>query len=323
MLPDGELGDQKVLAALLGISEMVASLTDLEEVLGAIVRITPQLVGVDRCAILLYDPSRRDFRTAQVFGPDRERNATFQRLVLQEDDVRKLAHRILEQKLPALVRDTALPPRMAEGLGMRTVLIVPLVCRDQVLGIMTLDHTKGQRLLTSQEINVVMGVAQQAAIAIDNFRLKAEAARAQERLRVTSEILADGLIMLSQGHRIVTLDAMAEKLLLWKTAEVAGKSLAEAFAGTGRDGVRLPDAPSAADLVLHPTGRGEPPLLYFRRKDGPRLLCAVRTAYVRDELERVLDIVCALRRVSSAEGEGQDLLPDPAPRRVGNAGAGR
>jgi len=33
MLPDGELGDQKVLAALLGISEMVAGLTDLEEVL--------------------------------------------------------------------------------------------------------------------------------------------------------------------------------------------------------------------------------------------------------------------------------------------------
>src|SRR5881296_1281862 len=80
---------------------MVAGLTDLEEVLGAIVRITPQLVGVDRCAILLFDPQRHEFRTAQMFGPDRERNAIFQRLVLREDDVRNLAHRILEQKLPA------------------------------------------------------------------------------------------------------------------------------------------------------------------------------------------------------------------------------
>ena len=319
MLPEGDLRDTKVLAALLGISEMVASLTDLEEVLGAIVRITPQLVGVDRCAILLYDPSRRDFRTAQVFGPDRERNATFQRLVLQEDDVRKLAHRILEQKLPALVRDTALPPRMAEGLGMRTVLIVPLVCRDQVLGIMTLDHTKGQRLLTSQEINVVMGVAQQAAIAIDNFRLKAEAARAQERLRVTSEILADGLITLTENHRIATLDAVAEDLLQWRTAEVAGRSFAEAFAVTDKEGVRLPDVPHAADLVLRPARR-EPPQLYFRRKDGSRVLCEVRTAEVRDELGGVLDVVCALRRIPPAEGVLEGAIDNPVPRRVVKVG---
>ena len=321
MIPDGELGDQKVLGALLGISEMVAGLTDLEEVLGAIVRITPQLVGVDRCAILLYDSQKQEFRTAEVYGPDPERNAIFERLVMREEDVRKLAHRILEQKLPGLIREGTLPRQLSESLGMKTALIVPLTVREQVVGIMILDHTRGLRLFTSKQINVVMGVAQQVAIAIDNFRLKAEAARAQERLRATAEILADGLIMLSQGHRIVTLDAMAEKLLLWKTAEVAGKSLAEAFAVTDRDGVKLPDAPSAADLVFHPPGRREPPLLYFRRKDGPRLLCAVRTAYVRDELERVLDIVCALRRVSSAEGEGQDLLPDPASRRIVNAGA--
>src|SRR5436309_14858057 len=205
MIPDGELGDQKVLGALLGISEMVAGLTDLEEVLGAIVRITPQLVGVDRCAILLYDPRRQDFRTAQVYGPDRERNATFQRLVIREEEVRSLAHRLLEQKLPALVREGSLPPTMSEPLGMKTVLIVPLVCREQVLGIMTLDHTKGLRLFTSREINVVMGVAQQAAIAIENFRLKTDAAKARETLRVASEILSDGLVTLTAGHRIVSL----------------------------------------------------------------------------------------------------------------------
>jgi len=319
MLPEGDLGDTKVLAALLGISEMVAGLTDLEEVLGAIVRITPQLVGVDRCAILLYDPQKQEFRTAQMFGPDRERNALFQRLVLREQDVRKLAHRILEQKLPALVREGNLPPQMVP-LGMRTVLIVPVVCREQVLGIMTLDHTRGPRLLTSQEINVVMGVAQQAAIAIDNFRLKAETARAQEKLRVTSEILSDGLITLTEDHRIVALDGMAEELLQWPTAEVAGKGFAEAFSVTDRDGVRLPDVPRAADLVLRPSGRRESPILSFRRKDGSRVLCEVRTAEVRDDLGGVLDVVCALRRFPPAEGPIPDAIDNPVPKRVVRVG---
>ncbi|TLZ66769.1 MAG: GAF domain-containing protein [Methanobacteriota archaeon] len=318
MLPEGELGDQKVLAALLGISEMVAGLTDLEEVLGAIVRITPQLVGVDRCAILLFDRRKREFRTAQVFGPDRERNAIFQRLVIREEDVRALAHRILEQKLPALVREGNLPPQMAEPLGMRTVLIVPLVCRDEVLGIMTLDHTRGLRLFTSKEINVVMGVAQQAAIAIENFRLKSEAARARETLRAASEILADGLITLTEDHRINALDPMAEELLQWKSAEVAGKGFSQALGITDREGTRLPDASESADLVLRPAARREPPILSFRRKDGSRVLCEVRTAQVRDDLGEVVEVVCALWR-TTPEGDLEGPFRNPLSRRVLNA----
>ncbi len=317
MLPEGDLGETKILAALLGTSEMVAGLTDLEEVLGVIVRIAPQLVGVDRCAVLLYDGKKQEFRTAQVFGPDRERNAMFQRLVVREEDIRKLAHRILEQKLPALIREGMLPPHMAEGLGMKTVLVVPLICRDRVLGIMTLDHTRGQRLFTSKEINVVTGIAQQAAIAIDTFRLKSEAERAKERMRVATELLADGVLALTDAFRIDSLDAAAEALLGWKTAEVAGKPLAEAFAVTNREGVRLPEVRESAELVLRPPRR-EHPLLYFQRKDGSRILVEVRTAPVRDEMGDVVEVVCALRRVAPAQAGVTESLASSAPRRAPN-----
>src|SRR3972149_268046 len=117
MLPEGEVGGTHFLAALLGISEMVAGLTDREEVLGTIVRITPQLVGMDRCAILLYDEPRREFRTAVVHGPDRERNALYERLTITEAEARALAHRILEQKLPALGRESSFPRHIPGPLG--------------------------------------------------------------------------------------------------------------------------------------------------------------------------------------------------------------
>lgn len=317
MLPEGDLGDTKVLAALLGISEMVAGLSDLEEVLGIIVRITPQLVGVDRCAVLLYDERKREFRTAQVFGPDPERNAVYQRLVIKEDDVLRLAHRILEQKLPALIRAGSLPPNMAESLGMRMVLMAPLVCRERVLGIMMLDHTKGQGLFTSKEINVVVAVAQQAAIAIDNARLKAEAARVRARLRVASELLSDGVITLTEDGRILSLDPAAEELLMWRTEEVAGQGLADAFALVDSDGARIPAIPRP-DLV-HRTGMArEPYQLYFRRKDGGHVLCEVRAAPVRDDTAGIIEVVCALRRVHLQEGEIVDAVDSPVPRKVIN-----
>ncbi len=297
MLPEDNLGDTKVLAALLGISETVAGLSDLEEVLGLIVRITPQLVGVDRCAILMYDERRLEFRTAQVFGPDRERNAVFQRLSIREEDVRNLAHRILEQKLPALIRAASLPPNMAESLGMKMVLIVPLVCRERILGIMTLDHTKGQGLFTSREINVVVAIAQQAAIAIDHARLKAEAARVQDRLRAATGLLAAGLMTVTEDGRVLGLDPRAEALLQWRTEEVAGKPADEAFALTDAAGARIP-AIVSADLAVR--GDREPVLASFRRKDGVRILLEVRAAPVRDDLGEVVEVVCTLRRAARA-----------------------
>jgi len=297
MLPEDNLGDTKVLAALLGISETVAGLSDLEEVLGLIVRITPQLVGVDRCAILMYDERRQEFRTAQVFGPDRERNAVFQRLSIREEDVRNLAHRILEQKLPALIRAASLPPNMAESLGMKMVLIVPLVCRERILGIMTLDHTKGQGLFTSREINVVVAIAQQAAIAIDHARLKAEAGRVQDRLRAATGLLAAGLMTVTEDGRVLSLDPRAEALLQWRTEEVAGKPAGEAFALTDAAGARIP-AIMSSDLAVR--GDREPVLASFRRKDGVRILLEVRAAPVRDDLGEVVEVVCTLRRAARA-----------------------
>ncbi len=293
MLPEDNLGDTKVLAALLGISETVAGLSDLEEVLGLIVRITPQLVGVDRCAILMYDERKAEFRTAQVFGPDRERNAVFQRLAIREEDVRNLAHRILEQKLPALIRAASLPPNMAESLGMKMVLIVPLVCRERVLGIMTLDHTKGQGLFTSREINVVVAIAQQAAIAIDVARLKAEAAHAEERLRAATGLLASGMLVATEDGRVLSLDPRAEALLQWRREEVAGRRAAEAFALTDSGGAPLPSI-VASDLAVR--GEREPVLASFRRTDGVRVLLEVRLAPVRDDLGEVVEVVCVLRR---------------------------
>src|SRR3989337_3235365 len=117
-----------------------------------------------------------------------------------------------------------------------------------------------------------MGIPQQAAIAIDNFRLKSEAGRTWARIRAATELLADGVVTLTDEFRIVGLDAAAENLLQWKTGEVAGRPLAEAFAVMDREGVRLPEVGESAELVLR-SSRRERPLTDFQRDGrGPGLL---------------------------------------------------
>src|SRR5438876_11464924 len=94
MLPNrDEVDEEQILAALLGGAEMAGDLTDPEELLAAIVRITPGLVGVDRCAVLGYDKQAREFRTLAAVGPGGARTP-FAGLRIQVAEIPRRAHRI-------------------------------------------------------------------------------------------------------------------------------------------------------------------------------------------------------------------------------------
>lgn len=321
MLSEGNLSETQILAALLGISEMVASLTEIDEVLGTIVRITPQLVGVDRCAIMVYDENVGEFHTQQVFSPDDARNAEFQKLVLKEEDVRKLAHKILEQKLPALVkdaeRDGMLPGHVAASLGMRSVLVVPLACRGRTLGIMTLDAIDGQKFFTSKEINVAMGVGVHAAVAIEQFRLVDRERSMREDVAAITQALGAGLMTVDRSFRILALDRTAESILGWSTAEVVGRQCAATFFAVDEAGSAMCEHGCVAHQVLANPKQGASQKLFFRRKDGSRVLCFVRGASILDEFEEPVRVVYAIRPMGEklTPAEEAKAPPAAAPRR--------
>jgi GAF domain-containing protein len=61
-----------VSVALLQVAQAVVSLIDLNDILETIVRIAPILVGVNLCAIYLWDEARGGFWLAQNYGFPRE-----------------------------------------------------------------------------------------------------------------------------------------------------------------------------------------------------------------------------------------------------------
>src|SRR2546428_2674244 len=102
---------------------MAGDLTDPEELLAAIVRITPGLVGVDRCAVLGYDKQAREFRTLAAFGPGGV-PTPFEGLRIQVAEIPRLAHRIVSLRLPALLKEPSpeamLPPFVQKRPGVTT-----------------------------------------------------------------------------------------------------------------------------------------------------------------------------------------------------------
>jgi len=298
-----ELGpdETQILAAMLGISEMVGGLSDLQELLGTVVRIVPQLVRGDRCAIFSLDGGRGELRCEQAFGPDMEQVKYISSLVIREADIPKLAQKVIKQRLPALIRDALkeeiLPAAIIQRLGLKAMLIVPLVCRESVLGIMILDDSGGSRYFTSKEINVVIGIATMAAIGIDSTTSREDLATEKARLAALTAATGAAFLVLDPHFRLKYINAWGEEMLGWKREELVGKLCSEVLRATDTNGISACGSNCIGQRILWGENvAGEVRRLSYLTKHGRRMLCDVRGSAVRDSKGNVTEIVCVLIR---------------------------
>jgi PAS domain S-box-containing protein len=291
-----EIGETQILAALLGIAEMVGELTDTREMLEAIVRIAPSLVRVDRCAILAYDASAREFRTIVSFGPA-GRGTAFDGLRIPEADMPHLAQRLVGLHLPALVtpgsHDAALRPALVKRLRLKAALLVPLVYRGRVLGILWLDHSAHSHYFTSKEINVIQGIAALLAVALDGASRVKVFELERRRFAALAHALSDGVIVLDRDLRIRDLDRPAEELLGWQPSEIRGRQVHEVFGITEAEaGV----AWTREAKVPSPVAK----FLQMQARDGRQVPCDVLAVPVRDASGNDVQILYVLRVRSEA-----------------------
>ncbi len=302
--PD-EVGETQILAALLGIAEMLGGLTDTRELLEAVVRIAPGLVRVDRCAILAYDATTHEFRASVAFAPPGG-GKPFEGLRIPESDMPRLAQRLVALHLPALVkrdsRDPGLPPAVAQRLGLRSALLVPLVARGQILGVLWLDDSAHSHYFTSKEINVAQGVATTIAVALDGAARLEALAMERRRFEALAHSVSDGVIVLDRDLRVQEMDRSAEDLLGWQTGEVRGRRAYELFAiseaEAGVSWTRAADAPAPASKLLR-----------LRTRTGSVLECEVLAIPVRGEDAQATQILYVLRRPTSGRGPRAATAP--------------
>ncbi len=156
-----------VSTALLQVAEATTRAANVDQVLSTVVRITPLLAGVDRCAVLLWDAAQDVFRASHESGLDRERSQVFASL------------RIAPGRWDPLdeLRDSQKPVRIAtlEGeaqavFGQGCMLALPLISRGQVAGALLVGTRDGVPL-SSRRVDMISGIANQAALAIEGAQL--------------------------------------------------------------------------------------------------------------------------------------------------------
>jgi len=307
----GEIGETQILASLLGVADMVGGLTDTDEIVALIARVTPGVIRVDRCAIMGYDEANREFRTLGSFCAG-SRGTPFDGLRIPESDIPWLSQRLIALRLPAIIKATSgeagLSPSLQHRVAMKSALIVPLTARGRFLGLLWLDDTRSPHYFTSEEINIVQGIGAQVAIALDRANLVDQLDLERRRSEAFVSALFEGVIVVDGDGRILTIDPGAESLIGWQTSEVRGRRMREVF--------DISEAEASVAWRMEKSGpSSRPKQLALRARDGEVVVCWTRGIAVRNAAKEVVQVLYLLRKgtgVSDYSDRVMDSIDDLA-----------
>jgi serine phosphatase RsbU (regulator of sigma subunit)/transcriptional regulator with GAF, ATPase, and Fis domain/anti-sigma regulatory factor (Ser/Thr protein kinase) len=181
-----------VSTVLLQVAEATQSLTDIDELLATVVQITPLLVGVNACALMMWDDDAEAFVPSAAHGLTTEQQADFdQWIVLPGEE--PAFDQLRVSKTPILLSHWSFAkpagaddPVEGEKLDnqdreSRPLVLFPMVVQDNVLGGMLVDFAgtefrseddfDNEEFLHEGKLAVIQGIAHQTAIAVENYRL--------------------------------------------------------------------------------------------------------------------------------------------------------
>ena len=171
-------------AALLQVAQAIVSLSDLDEILSTIIRIMPILVGVQRAALYQWDAEKQLFRPSQEYGLSDEDEIKFWErsfapgefsfLDACRDSTGLLACQLDGQG--GLNAWLSVDPAQDVNLGTSGALLfaVPIAVKDDLYGVMMIEEAPGGLRFRSRRLEIITGIAQQAALAIQNDLLQKE-----------------------------------------------------------------------------------------------------------------------------------------------------
>jgi serine phosphatase RsbU (regulator of sigma subunit) len=185
-------------------AEAVNSLVDLNEILDTIVRLVPMLVGVDAVLILVWDETRRVFYPGPTYGVSPMGRGLIDTLNIDDEEFMRMTPELgnMETAVDRAPTLSYYPVRITGWL--RTILNnasaafnFPLIARGQLVGAMIVGRAEYDPAHFSvRRLNILNGIAQQAATAVVNnhlYRESAERLRLQQELDVAHKIQASFL----------------------------------------------------------------------------------------------------------------------------------
>ena len=188
----------KQIEALSRISTAITSESYLEDILKLIVTVTAEVMKSKICSLmLLNEKNELVIRATQSVSEEYNKKP---HLKIGEG----IAGKVVKEKKSVSIYDVTKESEyknrnVARKEGLSSLLCVPLIVKSKAIGVLN-SYTSKPHKYTKNEVNILISVANQAAIVIENFRLVVQSKVITEELETRKAVeKAKGILMKDEG----------------------------------------------------------------------------------------------------------------------------
>ncbi len=149
------------------------STLDLTHILKTIMEKIVHALNCEVGSIMLLEPESKLLTIRASYGIEKEIVRTT-RVKLGE----RISGWVAQHEEPLLIEDIESDPRFArrssEKYYTKSLLSVPLKCKDRIVGVINVNNKKARQIFTQEDLQLLTGIASHISSAIDNARLYQE-----------------------------------------------------------------------------------------------------------------------------------------------------
>lgn len=217
----------KELETLYRLGQSITSRLDLDQVLTEVVQAAVEVTGAEEGSILLPDEETGELyiRAFRNFEDDFARAF---RLPVTDTH----AGQVYKTGQPLFLNNVD-PQKIKTAYLVYSIIYVPLILRDQIIGVLGVDNRENQRGFEMESLTLLRAMADYAAIAIENAKLYSQTEVERSKLETILRQVEDGVLVVDEDDRLVLVNHVVRSAFDLGDLVLEGQKYSEVFSHRG------------------------------------------------------------------------------------------
>lgn len=191
-----------VLERMVKVSQIITSTLDQRQLLSLIAEVATELTKTEAASIMLLDKNTGELYFETVIGDKKDE---IKRVAVPLEG--SIGGWVFTHKEPLIIRNPRDDPRHFSGVDRRTdfltrsLMVAPLILRGETIGVIEVINRAVEEDFTDEDLQTLMALASQAAVAIENARLLSELKQAYDDLAGLDQVKSNFVAVASHELR--------------------------------------------------------------------------------------------------------------------------
>jgi len=219
------------------IGQAISGIQDSDSLLKYVMETLQRRLNFDRGMIMLVSPNLKKLVYVSGYGysPDTEAVLEDIQFNLDRSDSKGPFVVAFREQKPIFVNNvkdiqddvSAHSRNFINALGVSSFICVPIIYKGKSEGILAVDNYLTHRPHNQSEVNLLMGIAPQIGISINNTKFLRQIRESEERFRTLSENSPDIIYTTDHNGLITYINPVAEEILGYSTDEIIGRNFSD------------------------------------------------------------------------------------------------